>query len=157
MPRKRKTKPRTTDYKPVFTAGEYQLMQNYGPGDLMDEIGLNRIMLLRTTDKMNQVQEQLTYHDYLDTVRVFAYATGRIASMLERREKLYQPYQELEKYCLEYMDQINKIYEDLGVAILGQEKWDEIYWDATLQAMDTAESQKKPKPGRRRAGNHNEE
>ena len=48
---KRRAKKRTSDYKPAFTAAEHKLMQNYGVGDLIDEIWLNRVLLLRTADK----------------------------------------------------------------------------------------------------------
>ena len=54
MTKKRKTKKRTSDYKPAFTDAEYKLMQNYGVGNLLDEIGINRVMLLRTMDKMKR-------------------------------------------------------------------------------------------------------
>ena len=50
---KRRTKKRTAGYKPAFTAEEYKLMKEYGVGDLLDEIWLNRVMLLRTADKRN--------------------------------------------------------------------------------------------------------
>jgi hypothetical protein len=50
---KRRTKKRTSGYRPAFTAGEYKLMKDYGVGDLLDEIWLNRIMLLCTADKRN--------------------------------------------------------------------------------------------------------
>jgi hypothetical protein len=111
MTKKRKTKQRTSDYKPVFTDTEYKLMQNYGVGDLLDEIGLNRVVLLRTMDKMNEERKQLTFRDHLDTLRSVSYTTGRIASLLEIRERLYQPYQEVEKQYKEYFDQVEEINE----------------------------------------------
>ena len=97
MSGKRRTKPRTSNYKPAFTAAEYKLMQNYGVGDLLDEIGINRVMLLRTADKMNQEKEQLSFRDHLDALRAVSYATGRIASLLEIRAELFKPYQEVEE------------------------------------------------------------
>jgi hypothetical protein len=157
MPKKRKTSPLTSDYKPVFTSAEYKLMQNYGVGDLMDEIGLIRILLLRTVDKMNQVQAQLTYRDYLDTVRAAAYSTGRIANLLERRERLSQPYLELEKQYREYCDQANEFFEKIGVEAYGHEKWDAMFWEAMQLAIDTTDGQKRNKSGKRRPGDHNEQ
>ena len=53
MSAKRRTKKRTSDYEPAFTAAEHKLMQKYGVCELMDEIWLNRVKLLRTADKRN--------------------------------------------------------------------------------------------------------
>jgi hypothetical protein len=108
---KSKTKQRTSDYRPAFTAAEHKLMQNYGVGNLLDEIGINRVMLLRTMDKMNEERKQLTFRDHLDTLRSVSYTTGRIASLLDIRERLYQPYQEVEKQYKEYFDQVEEINE----------------------------------------------
>jgi hypothetical protein len=135
MFKKRKAKKRTTDYKPVFTNAEFKLMQNYCVGDLLDEVGVNRVMLMRTLDKMNKVHEQLTFRDHLDALRAVAYSTGRIASLLDTRERLYQPYLEERKRYREYMDKVNQIITDLGVSAIGQEKWDDIQLDAWLQVM----------------------
>jgi len=111
MTKKRKTKKRTSDYKPAFTDAEHKLMQNYGVGDLLDEIGLNHVVLLRTMDKMNEERKQLTFRDHLDTLRSVSYTTGRIASLLDIRERLYKPYQEVEKQYREYFDQVEEINE----------------------------------------------
>jgi hypothetical protein len=135
MRKQRKAKKRITAYKPVFTDDEFKLMQNYGVGDLMDEVGVNRVMLMRTMDKMNEVKEQLTFRDHLDALRAVAYSTGRIASLLDTRERLYQPYLEERKQYREYMDKVNQIIEDFGISAMGQEKWDEIQLDAWLQVM----------------------
>ena len=48
-----RTKKRTSGYKPAFTAAEHKLMRIYAVGDLLDEIWLNRVMLLCTADKRN--------------------------------------------------------------------------------------------------------
>lgn len=135
---KRRTKQRTSDYKPAFTDAEYKLMQNYGVGNLLDEIGINRVMLLRTMDKMNEDREQLTFRDHLDALRAVSYATGRIASLLEIREELFKPYQEVEDKYREGFEQVNELIEEIGVKIGGQEKWDEIKRKAMWQAMDEA-------------------
>jgi len=135
MKNRRKTKKRISDYKPVFTNAEYKLMQNYGVGNLMDEVGVNRIMIVRTLDKMNQEKENLTFRDHLDALRAISYTTGRIASLLDTRERLYKPYLEERKQYREYMDEMNQIIEDFTVNILGQEKWDEMQWESIRQAM----------------------
>lgn len=138
MTKKRKTKQRTSDYKPAFTDAEYKLMQNYGVGDLLDEIGINRVMLLRTMDKMNEDREQLTFRDHLDALRAVSYATGRIASLLEMREELYKPYQEVGNLYREHFELVNELIEEIGVKIGGQEKWNEVKMKAMWQAMDEA-------------------
>jgi len=135
MKNRRKTKKRISDYKPVFTNAEHKLMQNYGVGNLMDEVGVNRIMIVRTLDKMNQEKENLTFRDHLDALRAISYTTGRIASLLDTRERLYKPYLEERKQYREYMDEMNQIIEDFTVNILGQEKWDEMQWESIRQAM----------------------
>jgi hypothetical protein len=135
MLKKRKAKKRTSNYKPVFTGGEHKLMQNYGVGNLVDEVGVNRIMLLRTMDKMNQEIEHLSFRDHLDAMRAVAYTTGRIASLLDTRERLYQPYKEMEERYNKYMDEINQAIEDFSVAVLGQEQWDEIQAKAWRNAI----------------------
>ncbi|MBL0344435.1 hypothetical protein [Candidatus Villigracilis affinis] len=95
MLKKRKSKKKVSKYKPVFTNAEHKLMQNYGVGDLMDEVGVNRIMIVRTLDKMNQEMDNLTFKDHIDAMRAVSYTTGRIASLLDIRERLYKPYQEV--------------------------------------------------------------
>jgi hypothetical protein len=142
MAKKRKTKQRTSDYKPAFTDAEYQLMQNYGVGNLLDEIGINRVMLLRTMGKMNEDREQLTFRDHLDALRAVSYATGRIASLLEIRERLYKPYQEVDNKYRESFELVNELIDEMGVKIGGQEKWDEIKRKAMWQTMDEAASPK---------------
>ncbi|MBI5840932.1 MAG: hypothetical protein HZB19_12600 [Chloroflexi bacterium] len=149
MPKKRRAKKRNSDYKPVFTDAEHKLMQEYGIGDLMDEVGVNRVMLMRTLDKMNEVKEQLTFRDHLEALRAVSYTTGRIASLLDTRERLYQPYQEVEKQYKEYFDQVEELFEEMGPKIYGQKKWDEMQWDSLRKAMDIAESDKRIKFGRR--------
>jgi hypothetical protein len=132
---KRKTKQRTSDYKPVFTDAEYKLMQNYGVGNLLDDIGINRVMLLRTMDKMNEDRELLTFRDHLDALRAVSYATGRIASLLEIRERLYKPYQEVEKQYRGCFDQVGEIVEELGVKIYGKEQWGKMQLEDMRQIM----------------------
>lgn len=110
-------------------------MQNYGVGDLIDEVGVNRVMIVRTLDKMNQEMEKLTFRDHLDAMRAISYTTGRIASLLDTRERLYQPYLEERKQLREYMDEVNQIIEDFSIKILGQEKWDEMESEAWMLAM----------------------
>ncbi len=56
-------------------------------------------------------REQLTFRDHLDTLRSVSYTTGRIASLLDIRERLYKPYQEVEKQYKEYFDQVGEINE----------------------------------------------
>lgn len=135
MTKKRKTKQRTSSYKPAFTDAEYKLMQNYGVGDLLDEIGINRVTLLRTMDKMNEDRELLTFRDHLDALRAVSYATGRIASLLEIRERLYKPYQEVEKQYRGCFDQVGEIVEELGVKIYGKEQWGKMQLEDMRQAM----------------------
>lgn len=135
MIKKHKTKPKTSDYKPVFTDVEYKLMQNYGIGNLLDEIGINRVMLLRTMDKMNEDREQLTFRDHLDALRAVSYATGRIASLLEIREELYKPYQEVENQYREGIEQVGELIEKVGVTICGKKEWEQVQLDAMRQIM----------------------
>jgi hypothetical protein len=132
---KRRTKKRTSDYKPAFTAAEHKLMRIYGVGDLLDEIWLNRVMLLRTADKMNQEKERLTFRDHLDALRAVSYSTGRIASLLEIREELFKPYQELENVYREHFDQVNELVEVIGEKFYGQEKWEEMQMEEFRQAI----------------------
>ncbi len=138
MIKKYKTKPRTSDYKPAFTAAEYKLMQNYGVGNLLDEIGINRVMLLRTMDKMNEDREQLTFRDHLDALRAVSYATGRVASLLVIREELFKPYQEVEVKYREGFEVVYELFEEMGVKLGGQEKWNEIIRKAMWQELDEA-------------------
>ena len=113
-------------------------MQNYGVGNLLNEIGINRVMLLRTMDKMNEDREQLTFRDHLDALRAVSYATGRIASLLKIREELFKPYQEVEDKYREGFEIVHELIEEMGVKIGGQEKWDEVKMKAMWQAMDEA-------------------
>lgn len=133
---KRKPKNRTSDYRPVFTNAEHKLLQNYGVGNLMDEVGVNRVMLLRTLDKMNQEMEHLSFRDHLDAMRAVSYTTGHIARLLDTRERLYQPYKEFKEQYNEYINQVDQMIEDLSIKILGQEKWEEIQLDALKQAIE---------------------
>jgi hypothetical protein len=143
MAKKRKTKQRTSDYKPAFTDAEYKLMQNYGVGNLLDEIGINRVMLLRTMDKMNEDRKQLTFRDHLDALRAVSYSTGRIASLLEIREELYKPYQEVENHYREGIEQVEELIEKVGVTICGKKEWEKVHLDAMRQIMmDEAASPK---------------
>jgi len=132
---KNRTQKRTSDYKSAFTAAEHKLMRTYGVGDLLDEIWLNRVMLLRTVDKMNQEKKRLTFRDHLDALRAVSYATGRIASLLEIREELFKPYQELENVYREHFDKINEFVEVLGENFYGQEKWEEMQMEVFRQAI----------------------
>jgi hypothetical protein len=139
MTKKHKTKPRTSDYKPAFTAAEYKLMKDYGVGNLLDEIGINRVVLLRTMDKMNEVREQLTFRDHLDALRAVSYATGRIASLLEIRAELFKPYQEVEERYKKIFEQAIQVLEETGVKLGGQEKWDEAKGRAIFKEMFNAD------------------
>jgi len=132
MLKKRKAKKRNSDYKPVFTDAEHKLMFNYEVGNLLDEVGVNRIMILRTLDKMNQEMDNLSFRDHLDAMRAVAYSTGRIASLLDTRERLYQPYLEERKQYRQYMDEMNRIIDDFTKDFLGKEKWKE-YQDGELR------------------------
>lgn len=129
MLKKRKAKKRNSDYKPVFTDAEHKLMLDYGVGDLMDEVGVNRIMIYRALDKMNQEMENLSFRDHLDALRAVAYTTRHIAGLLDIRERLYSPYQKMEKQYQEYFDEVKELVDRLGIALYGQEKWDEMQWE----------------------------
>ncbi len=136
MLKKRKSKKKVSEYKPVFTNAEHKLMQNYGVGNLMDEVGVNRIMIVRTLDKMNQEMDNLTFKDHIDAMRAVSYTTGRIASLLDIRERLYKPYQEVKKQYSEYFDEVEKFLDRVGLQIYGQEKWEEMQWEAAIKALD---------------------
>jgi len=135
MPKKRKAKKRNSDYKPVFTDAEHKLMLDYGVGNLVDEVGVNRIMIVRTLDKMNQEMEHLSFRDHLDAMRAIAYTTSHIASLLDTRERLYQPYKEMEEHYRKYMDEINQMVEEFSIAAFGKKKWKEMQWEQIRQAM----------------------
>ncbi len=135
MLKKRKSKKKVSEYKPVFTNAEHKLMQNYGVGNLMDEVGVNRIMIVRTLDKMNQEMDNLTFKDHIDAMRAVSYTTGRIASLLDIRERLYKPYQEVKKQYSEYFDEVEKFLDRVGLQIYGQEKWEEMQWEAAIKAL----------------------
>ena len=53
MSGKRCTKKTTSGNKSAFTAEEYKLIKECTVGDLLDEIFLNRVILLRTVDEGN--------------------------------------------------------------------------------------------------------
>jgi len=114
-------------------------MQNYGVGNLMDEVGVNRIMIVRTLDKMNREKKNLTFRDHLDALRAVSYSTGRIASLLDTRERLYKPYQEVEKQYREYFDEVQKLFDEVGPEIYGQETWDQMQWNALRKTMGLSE------------------
>jgi hypothetical protein len=135
MSAKRRPKKGTSGYKSAYVAEEHKLMKEFGVGDLVDEIWLNRIMLLRTVDKMNQEKERLTFRDHLDALRAVSYSTGRIASLLEIREELFKPYQELENVYREHFDQIYELVEVIGEKFYGQEKWEEMQMEEFRQAI----------------------
>lgn len=135
MKKKRKPKIKDFSYKPVFTDAEHRLMLKYGPGDLLDEIGVNRVMLMRTLDKMNQESQNLTFRDHLDALRAIAYTTGHITHQLEVREKLFKPYQEVENQYRAHFDDVRNILEEYGVSVYGQEKWDLMQWNILRKSM----------------------
>jgi hypothetical protein len=114
-------------------------MQNYGVGNLLDEIGLNRVMLVRTLDKMNEVTGQLSFRDHLDALRAVAYTTGRIESLLDTRERLYKPYENVEKEYREYFETVQSFMEVIGPKVYGQKKWDEFHWHALRKYMGLTE------------------
>jgi hypothetical protein len=92
-------------------------------------------MIVRTLDKMNQEMEHLTFRDHLDALRAFAYTTGRIASLLDTRERLYKPYQEVEKQYREYFDKSEELADKIGIALYGQEKWEDVKWEGLRKSM----------------------
>jgi len=139
-PRSKRTK---TNYKPVFTAEEFKLMQAYGVGTLVDEIGLNRVMLLRLMHKMNQESEHLSFRDHLNAVRVVAYTTGHITRQVALRENLFKPYQEIEKQYKEYGQKLENIAERLGKKLVGQEKWGDLIMDEVRKKLDGQERKSK--------------
>lgn len=132
MPKKRKAKKRNSDYKPVFTDAEHKLMQNYGVGNLVDEVGVNRIMITRTLDKMNQELELLSFRDHLDAMRAVAYTTSHIASLLDTRERLYQPYKEVKEQYDKYSEEITQAVDGLLKSVLSKKEWKE-YQDGALR------------------------
>ncbi len=150
MTKKHKTEQRTSGYKPAFTDAEYKLMQNYGVGDLLDDIGINRVMLLRTMEKMNEDRKQLTFRDHLAAMRAVSYTTGHIASLLEIREELFRPYQEVEDKYRKGFEEVFDLIEEGGIKMVGQEKWGEIKRKAILQALDEASPLKNLKLNRSR-------
>jgi hypothetical protein len=100
-------------------------------------------------DKMNEDRKQLTFRDHLDALRAVSYATGRIASLLEIRERLYKPYQEVEKQYRGCFDQVGEIVEELGVKIYGQEQWEQMQLEDMRQIMmNEAAPPKSLKPDR---------
>ena len=135
MLKKRKAKKRNSDYKPVFTDAEHKLMLDYGVGDLMDEVGVNRIMIYRALDKMNQEMENLSFRDHLDALRAVAYTTRHIAGLLDIRERLYKPYQEVEKQYREYFDKSEELADKIGIALYGQEKWEDVKREGLRKSM----------------------
>lgn len=147
--RPRPPKPKS-DYKPVFTSAEYKLLLKYGPGDLLEEIGLIRVQLMRTMIKMNEEMPNLSLRDHFDALRVMSYATGHITRQLEVRERLMKPYQELEKekQALEeqfddFIEEIRKIADGIYVDVYGQEKWEDMQFDQFVKEAQQELAQKK--------------
>jgi hypothetical protein len=81
---------------------------------------------------------QLSFRDHLDALRAVSYATGRIASLLQVREELSKPYLEVENKYLEYFEEVKGLVEQLGPTVFGEEKWDEMQWEAFRQRVGNA-------------------
>jgi hypothetical protein len=138
MSAKRKLKITTSGYKSSFTKEEIKLLKEHDVESLFDEIWINRVILLRTVNKMNEMNGQLSFRDHLDALRAVSYATGRIASLLQVREELSKPYLEVENKYLEYFEEVKGLVEQLGPTVFGEEKWDEMQWEAFRQRVGNA-------------------
>lgn len=68
-------------------------------------------------------------------LRAVSYSTGRSASLLEIRERLYKPYQEVENQYRGCFDQVGEIVEELGVKIYGKEQWEQMQMEDMRQIM----------------------
>jgi hypothetical protein len=123
-------------YKSAFTKEESKLLREHDTESLYDEIWINRVMLLRTVNKMNAMSAQLTFRDHLDALRAVTYATGRIASLLQIREELFKPYQEVENQYREYFDEEKGLIEQIDPLVFGEEKWDEMQWEDFRKRMN---------------------
>lgn len=105
---------------------------NYNPAFTRDEAVLN------------EVREQLTFHDYLETLRTVAYAAGQIASMVQVHEALSKPYIEVKKLYQQAFDGVANPIDEMGEKVVGKKKWDEIMFNAELERMSGGDGHLKP-------------
>ena len=111
-------------------------MQAYDVGTLIDEIGLNRVMLLRLMHKMNQDVDNLSFRDHLDAVRVVAYTTGHITRQVAIREHLFKPYQEIENQYKNYGEKLQDVAERIGKKLVGSQKWGDLIMDEVSKKLN---------------------
>ncbi len=135
----RKLKITASGYKSAFTKEEIKLLKEHDAESLFEEIWINRVMLLRTVNKMNEMNEQLSFRDHLDALRAVSYATGRIAGLLQVREELSKPYLEVEKKYLDYFKEVKGYVDKIGLMFFGEEKWGEMQWDAFHRGVDSSD------------------
>ncbi len=150
MSKRRSEKREPSGYNPVFTPNEAKLMVDQDVRTLDDDIGITRVMVLRTFEKMNEVREELSFRDHLDALRTVAYASGHIASMIQVREVLFRPYEQLQKQIQQVVEDLRNASDELGEKVFGMEQWAEIRWKADhgkLEAKDL-EFLKPRKPGK---------
>jgi len=115
-----------------FTRPEINLMRNQDIHFLDDDIGVTRVMIFRTVVKMNEVRDQLTFHDYLQALRSVAYAGGRISSMVQVREELFRPYEEIQKKYQQNLNGIKQTIAEWCEKLFGKDKWEEIMFGVEL-------------------------
>ena len=78
----------------------------------------------------------------MDALRAVSYATGRIASLLQIREQLFKPYQEVENQYREYFDEVKGLIEQIGPLVFGEEKWSEMQWEDFRKRMNAEADEK---------------
>ncbi len=138
MSAKRKLNITASGYKSSFTKEEIKLLKEHDTESLIDEIWINRVLLLRMVNKMNEMNEQLSFRDHMDALRVVSYATGRIAGLLQVREQLSKPYLQVEKKYLEYFKEVKGYVDKIGLMFFGEEKWGEMQLEAFSQRVDSS-------------------
>lgn len=79
--------------------------------------------------------DKITFKDHIDAMRAVSYTTGRIASLLDIRERLYKPYQEVKKQYSEYFDEVEKFLDRVGYKFMARKKWEEMQWEAAIKAL----------------------
>jgi hypothetical protein len=138
MTGKSKSTKRAIGYKPAFTREEMKLINNYDAEGLEDELWINRVVLLRTVDKMNEMKDQLSFRDHLEALRAVSYATGNIATLVQIHEEIAMPYQAVENKYREYFEEFNKLVEQLGPLVLGKKEWEDMQNEAVRQELMAA-------------------
>lgn len=90
-------------------------------------------MNLLVLQRMKGEGKKLSYHDYLETLRAFTSAAGRIAHLTDVQYRVFKPLIEMETAHKAAMEAIDQRILEIAEILMGQEKVGNIQLDALMQ------------------------